>query len=296
MSHRTLKAVRTPLAACLLVALVAPGMAFAETAKESTGSTRCRTGTPGPAAAVFAATTTDPDQPDPAGGDRSAHGAGRAEAGRLGAGGQAADPGHHHHPGAAPGTTVKIGGFIKADFLATQTSDGQLADDATGRSLYLPGQTPVEGAGGSGKRSGTDFNAHAKFSRFNLGIDNVSESGNKAGAFFEMDFFGNSLGNQTATNTYGVTLRHAYMYWNNWMAGQTWSNFMDAAALPEAVDFVGPTDGVIFVRQAQVRYTQGGFSVALENPETTTLTGTATRSPGPGPTPAPTPTVAACPT
>jgi hypothetical protein len=38
---------------------------------------------------------------------------------------------------------------------------------------------------------------------FNLGIDNVSESGNKAGAFFEMDFFGNSLGNQTATNTYG---------------------------------------------------------------------------------------------
>lgn len=102
----------------------------------------------------------------------------------------------------------------------------------------------------------------------------MSESGNKAGAFFEMDFFGNSLGNQTATNTYGVTLRHAYMYWNNWMAGQTWSNFMDAAALPEAVDFVGPTDGVIFVRQAQVRYTQGGFSVALENPETTTLTGT----------------------
>ncbi|MBT0177925.1 hypothetical protein G9O68_14755, partial [Listeria seeligeri] len=98
---------------------------------------------------------------------------------------------------------------------------------------------------------------------FNLGIDNVSESGNKAGAFFEMDFFGNSLGNQTATNTYGVTLRHAYMYWNNWLAGQTWSNFMDAAALPEAVDFVGPTDGVIFVRQAQVRYTQGGFSVAL---------------------------------
>ncbi len=59
----------------------------------------------------------------------------------------------------------------------------------------------MEGAGGSGKRSGTDFNAHAKFSRFNLGIDNVSESGNKAGAFFEMDFFGNSLGNQPPTPT-----------------------------------------------------------------------------------------------
>ena len=28
---------------------------------------------------------------------------------------------------------------------------------------------------------------------------------------------------------------------------------------------------MIFVRQAQVRYTQGGFSVALENPETTLI-------------------------
>ena len=58
-------------------------------------------------------------------------------------------------------------------------------------------------------------------------------------------------------------------YWNNWLAGQTWSNFMDPGSIPEAADFVGPTDGVIFVRQAQIRYTKGGFSVALENPETT---------------------------
>ena len=167
-------------------------------------------------------------------------------------------------PGAVPGTTFKVGGFIKADFLVTQTGDGQLADDATGRALYLPGQTPVGGA-----RSGVDSNAHAKFSRFNLGVDSVTDNGNKMGALVEMDFFGGALGNQNATNTYGVTLRHAYMYWNNWLAGQTWSNFMDPGSIPEAADFVGPTDGVIFVRQAQIRYTKGGFSVALENPETT---------------------------
>jgi len=176
-------------------------------------------------------------------------------------------------PGSVPGTTFKFGGFIKADFLATQTGDGQLADDATGRALYLPGQTPVHGAGGNGETSGVDYNAHAKFSRFNLGVDHVADNGDKAGALVEMDFFGNALGNQNATNTYGVTLRHAYMYWNNWLAGQTWSNFMDAASIPEAVDFVGPTDGVLFVRQAQVRYTKGGLSVALENPETTLVTG-----------------------
>lgn len=167
-------------------------------------------------------------------------------------------------PAALPGTTVKLGGFIKADFMLTRTGDGQFADGAVGRSLYLPGQTPVGGA-----PSGTDYDAHAKFSRFNIGVDSVTEAGNKLGAFFEVDFFGNSLGNQTATNTYGTTVRHAYMYWNGWLAGQTWSNLMDTSALPETVDFIGPTDGLLFVRQTQLRYTNGAFSVALENPETT---------------------------
>ena len=59
------------------------------------------------------------------------------------------------------------------------------------------------------------------------------------------------------------------MSWNNWLAGQTWSNFQDVAALPDAVDFVGPTDGTIFVRQAQVRYTNGPWSFSAENPQTT---------------------------
>ena len=169
-------------------------------------------------------------------------------------------------PGSPSGTTVKIGGFVKADFMATKAHDGQLADGATGRALYIPGQTPV-----GGKGSDIDYDAHAKFSRFNIGIDTVSDAGDKAGAFLEMDFFGNALGNQTSTNTYGVTVRHAYAYWNHWLAGQTWSNFMDVSALPDAVDFIGPTDGVIFSRQAQIRYSNGGFSAALENPETTII-------------------------
>ncbi len=169
-------------------------------------------------------------------------------------------------PGSPGNTTFRFGGFVKADFLATHTGDGQLADGAVGRALYLPSQIPV---GGRGSR--TDYDAHAKFSRFNFGVDSVTDNGDKLGAFLEMDFFGNALGNQVATNTNGVTVRHAYAYWNNWLAGQTWSNFMDVAALPEAVDFVGPTDGVIFVRQSQIRYTTGGLSVALENPETTII-------------------------
>ncbi|MGK9626031.1 hypothetical protein O6382_24395, partial [Salmonella enterica subsp. enterica] len=34
-------------------------------------------------------------------------------------------------------------------------------------------------------------------------------------------------------------------------------------------DFVGAAEGTVFARQAQVRYTRGPFSIALENPETT---------------------------
>ncbi len=166
-------------------------------------------------------------------------------------------------PGANPNTTLKIGGFIKADFMETRTDSGQLADSATGRDLYLPQQIPV-----GGKGSKTDFDAGAKFSRINFGIDTVTDDNHKMGAFFEWDFFGGALGNENATNTYGATMRHAYAYWDNWLAGQTWSNFMDLAALPEAVDFIGPTDGVIFVRQPQIRYTSGGFSASLEDPQT----------------------------
>jgi hypothetical protein len=267
--------VRRPLAAALFVALLAPGMAWADTAKEKALEARVAElerqvqlllSTQQQQQGAIAQAQGDVQQV-------------RAEqAAAVAAPARPAVPAGKQPiqvtsitPGATPGTTFKFGGFIKADFLATRTGDGQLADDATGRALYLPGQTPVHGAGGSGKASDVDYNAHAKFSRFNLGVDHVAENGDKAGAMVEMDFFGNALGNQTATNTYGVTLRHAYMYWNNWLAGQTWSNFMDVASLPEAVDFVGPTDGVIFVRQAQVRYTQGGFSASLENPETTLI-------------------------
>jgi hypothetical protein len=174
-------------------------------------------------------------------------------------------------PDAAPGTTIRFGGFIKVDFLTTQTSDGQMAEQSIGRATYLPQAIPV-----SGPASGVDYDSHAKFSRFNLGVDHVSED-LRIGGYIECDFFGNLLGNQISQNSYGVTLRHVYLYWNDWLFGQTWSNFMDISAFPETVDFVGPIDSAIFARQTQVRYKRGGFVISLENPETT-LTETATEA------------------
>jgi hypothetical protein len=167
-------------------------------------------------------------------------------------------------PNAAPGTSFVLTGFVKADALFTDTSDGEIAENTAGRDFYVPGLTPV-----GGLDEGTDLNAHIKQSRINFGTDTILDGGDKLMTRFEVDFFGSSLGDQRITNTYAPVVRHAYVQWREWLVGQTWSTFQDVAVLPEAVDFIGPTDGTVFVRQPQVRYTRGGLSLAAENPETT---------------------------
>jgi hypothetical protein len=166
-------------------------------------------------------------------------------------------------PGANPGTRFSYGGFIKLDAMLTATDGGEIPDSSTGRLLYLPGAIPVGAA-----NEGTDLDSHVQFSRFWFSADTTLDSGDVLKGYLEMDLFGGALGNEVATNTYGVTVRHAYATWNRWLAGQTWSNFQDTAALPDAVDFIGPTEGTVFVRQAQIRYTNGPWSVSLENPQT----------------------------
>ena len=167
-------------------------------------------------------------------------------------------------PNAAPNTTFVLTGFVKADALWTNTSDGEIADNSSGRDFYIPGTIPIGGVD-----EGTDLNAHVKQSRINFGTDTILEGGDKLSTRFEIDFFGSITGDQRVSNTYAPVVRHAYVQWRQWLVGQTWSNFMDVATLPEAVDFIGPTDGTSFVRQPQVRYTSGGLSLSAENRETT---------------------------
>ena len=165
-----------------------------------------------------------------------------------------------------PGGRFSFGGFVKLDAMLTDTNAGEIADGSAGRMFYLPSAIPVGGV----DEAHADIDTHAMFSRFWFASDGEVQ-GHKTRAYLEFDLFGggmSNLGNQASTNTHGVTLRQAYVTWDKWLAGQTWSNFQDVAALPDAVDFVGVTDGTTFVRQAQVRYTSGPFSVALENPQT----------------------------
>ena len=248
------------LATAVLVALVAPGMAFAQTAKERELEARVAQ----LEAQVHALLQSQQQQQATISETRTQLDEVKvAQASPAPAGGQPIQR-TTITPGANPGTVFTVGGNIRVDGFATKTTDGDIAKGTAGRDFYVPGAIPVGGDGPD-----TYMDAHAKFSRIWFDASTTLDSGDKLGARLELDFFGGSLGNTAATNTYGATIRHAYLTYNNWLVGQTWSNFMDTAALLDSVDFVGPTDAVVFVRQPQVRYTSGPWTVSLESPETT---------------------------
>lgn len=70
--------------------------------------------------------------------------------------------------------------------------------------------------------------------------------------YLEMDFFGDA-----ATFTYTPRLRHAYGTFGNFLGGQTWTTFLDVAALPESLDAIGVSAGAVSnFRQPLIRWTQ----------------------------------------
>lgn len=161
-------------------------------------------------------------------------------------------------------TEIGIGGYLKLDALWTDTSDGQLAT-GIGREFYVPSLIPVGGTGES-----ANWDMHARQSRFFITSDTLLENGKKISGRFEFDMMATTgTGDQRTTNGYAPEIRHAFLSYDGWLFGQTWTTFMDVNALPDSLDFIGTTDGTVFVRQAQVRYTYGGWQFSVENPETT---------------------------
>ena len=174
-------------------------------------------------------------------------------------------------PAAAPAdgfrignNVLRIGGYVKADFMASRYSDGDPANGDALRDFYLPGAIPV---GGADEGTATDFNARQ--TRFWLTTEGLI-GGRKVGTRIEMDFqVLPGTGDQRTTSPATPALRRAFVTIDNWLFGQEWTNFQNLAVLPETADYVGPSEGTVFNRQVQVRYTRGPFSISLENPETT---------------------------
>lgn len=160
--------------------------------------------------------------------------------------------------------TVKFGGFIKLDASVSSYNGGDPLNGDALRDFYLPGSIPI---GGADERRATDFNARQ--TRFWFTTDGLV-AGHKVGTRIEMDFqVLPGAGDQRTTSPSNPALRRAFVTVDNWLFGQEWTNFQNIAVLPESADYIGPSEGTVFARQAQVRYTRGPISVSLENPETT---------------------------
>jgi len=159
-------------------------------------------------------------------------------------------------PKAAPGkglsfqvgeSTLKLGGYVKVDLIHDFDRIGS-PDSFDPRTIDTSGL------------EGESTHLHAKQTRLNLDLRTPTELGEMK-AYIEGDFYGS--GN-------AFRLRHAYGELGPVLGGQTWSTFMDEAAMPSTLDFESPI-AFPLIRQAQVRYTQrfgdGHYAaVALEDP------------------------------
>jgi hypothetical protein len=138
------------------------------------------------------------------------------------------------------------------------------SSSGAGRDFYIPGTIPV------GDGEGESYlDLHAKESRINFRSTHNLENGAKIGTFVEMDFLLSGQGNERVSNSFAPRVRHAFLTYNKWLFGQTWMTFFNVGALPENLDFVGPAESTVFGRQAMIRYTNGPWQFAVENPETT---------------------------
>ena len=164
-----------------------------------------------------------------------------------------------------PSSTYAFGGYIKFDSMFSEYSGGDLAPGSIGSQFYVPAAIPVGGEQGEHP----DADIQGRESRLHFRSDHILANGNRLSTYVETDFFVSPGGNEVVSNSFNPRLRHAFFKYDNWLFGQTWSTFQDVGALPENLDFIGPSESTTFVRQAQVRYRHGNWEFSAENPETT---------------------------
>lgn len=171
------------------------------------------------------------------------------------------------------GTRVKLGGFLKTVASFSRWSDGDVAGNTLGRDFYLPQSIPVGGV-----RESTDNDFSAKQTRLWMNLE-TTVAGHTLKGYVETDFqtAAGTQGTERTTNGYDLALRRVFVQYDKLTIGQDWSTFQYVGALPESTDFVGPTEGTVFVRQPLIRYSMPvgkGLTLhaSVENPETAMAT------------------------
>jgi hypothetical protein len=145
--------------------------------------------------------------------------------------------------------SITFGGYIKAD---VRSISGDVSSPVTNDDYWIGHAAVVDDI------STTKFSVNE--TRFNTKYVHGDVTG-----FIELDFFGGG-GNQIVSNSSHPRLRHAFIKYKNILVGQTWTTFMNTSALAEAANFGGALNASAFIRQGQIRYTNGGLQVSLENP------------------------------
>jgi len=170
------------------------------------------------------------------------------------------------------GTTLSYGGYIRVNGIFDDFSDGPRPGGGTSTAdrILVPGSIPV----GSNVDDGTTFNSDVATSRFFFKTGHDTAVG-RISSYVELDFL-DPGGNEAVSNSNGSRIRHASLSWDysdtgSILVGQSWGTFFNVGALPDEVDFIGPTSGSLFNRQQQIRWTTklkggGSFMLAAENP------------------------------
>jgi hypothetical protein len=151
---------------------------------------------------------------------------------------------------------LEIHGFVKVDFNYDFAAKGE---DVLNYQKIPFGQASTDKG---------HSRLHARQSRINL-KKTVDSPVGKITGFIEGDFLG-AGGNELLSNSTSFRIRQAWVKWDNWFIGQSWSTFVDVKSYPETVN-LGNAAGQALLRQTQLRYTLNidgiQLMVALENPE-----------------------------
>lgn len=146
-------------------------------------------------------------------------------------------------------TTASIYGYVKLDMI--YDVDAELPPLGANSAIPLDGDIRNDITGHT--------QLHAKQSRIAFATSSPTDRGDFK-TVIEGDFYGGSGDREE------FRLRHAYGQWNGITAGQTTSNFGSIYGMNRIIDFKPQPGLPQGARQAQLRYTISGFSVALEDP------------------------------
>ncbi len=145
-------------------------------------------------------------------------------------------------------TQFKIGGYVKFDLIHD-------FNPIASPDFFDVSKIPTNGS------EGQNTNLIAKETRLYIDTRTPSKVGDIR-TYIEGDFYGSGG---------AFRLRHAFIeLGDNWLAGQTWSNFMDENIIPSSLDFEKPA-AYVFARHTMLRYKhslseKAYISFAVEQP------------------------------